>query len=608
MKPQPQCIVLLLAFLTLSAFPSTAQNPGGVTGSSFWLRADANTSTTTDGNGVWYWQDQASGLFAYQFGTQPTYQDDATYDIDYNPVLRFAGGATMDLLSLTGLPSGKTARTIITVATAATTTGTQYVLSMGKKSNGGGYSIGAQNTQGLLSGNGPSLATPAGFWQAGQPNMMTATWAGNGGTMNLYGVGSLLTGASENMNTNLNSATIGAETWDGNDTWNGNIAEVIIYNSNLSAANLQKIGSYLALRYGFTLGGSAPQNYESSTSATIWNATTLATWSNNIAGLARDDNSSLDQLQSQSSNTGFQVTMGVKSIAATNSANTGKINTDRSFMIWGDDGQATSFTRNVTVGGTTYHAMPRTWTVSKTNWTDQNIQITQDSGSRATMLLVATDANFTNVTQQIPLSGGTVTVNSSQLPAGSFFTFGGIIPLPVTLVSFTGTATKTGNVLDWETAGETDNAYFAIERSTDGRGFSDIGTVTGNGTTAMEERYSYTDMNPVPGTVNYYRLRQVDNDGWANYSSVIAIRNDGGPLSYNVYPNPAQSTLHISIPNRVNKMGIFVYNSGGQPVLQEQLEEPGDGVDLDVSRLSPGMYYIQVTTDGERHVLSFIKQ
>lgn len=586
-----------------------AQNPGGVTGSTFWLRADVQTSSTTDGSSIWYWIDQAGGNWTYQlFGTEPRYQDDATYDINFNPVVRFSGGASLDFLSLTGLPTGKTARTVITVGTAATTTGTQYILSMGKNSNGGGYSIGAQNTQGLLSGNGPAVTTTAGFWQAGQPNMLTATWAGNGGTVDLYGVGSLLTGSTENLNTNLSSATIGAETWDGNDTWNGNIAEVIIYNTSLSAANLQKIGSYLALRYGFTLGGSSPQSYLSSTSQTVWNAGTLATYSNNIAGLARDDNSGLDQLQSTSSNTGFQVTMGVRAIAATNSANSGTINTDRSFMIWGDNAQSTSFTRTVTVGGTTYHTMQRTWTVSKTAWTDQNIAITQDSGSRATMLLVATDPNFTNVTQQIALSAGAVIVNSSKIPSGSYFTFAGIIPLPVSLVSFTGTATKTGNVLSWETAGETDNAYFAIERSTDARNFSDIGTVNGAGTTVTEERYSYTDLSPVDGTTNYYRLRQVDNDGWSNYSAIVALRGDGGPLSYKAYPNPAQSTLHISIPNRVINMGIFVYNSVGQAVQQRQVEEPGDGVDLDVSRLAPGLYYLQLTTDGVRHVLSFIKQ
>jgi hypothetical protein len=600
----------LAALLAISI--THAQNPGGVTGSTLWLRADyGSTSSTTDGNSIWYWVDQsATGTFAWQiFGTEPTYQDDATSDVNFNPVVLFSGGANLGMYSTTGLPSGKNARTIVTVASPTTVTGSQYIMSWGSTGSSSGFSLGALNSQGTLSFNSSSLSTATGFWQTGQPQMLTSTWAGNGNAMNLYGAGALLKGpTNETFNTILGSGTVGSSAW-GSNYWNGSIAEVIVYPSVLSATNLEKVGTYLGLKYGFTLGGSAPQNYLSSTSATIWNVTTLATWSNNIAGVGRDDNSGLYQLQSRSSNTGFQTTIGLGGIATTNSANNTNINTDRSFMIWGDDAQATAYTRTIVSGGVTYYAMARTWAMQKTNWTDQNMAITQDSGSRSTVLLVATDAAFTNVTQHISLTGGTTTLSSSKIPSGSYFTFAEIIPLPVKLVSFTGSATKTGNELAWTTASEKDNAYFSVERSTDARSFEEIGEVQGQGTTTQMQAYAYNDATPVPATTNYYRLRQVDVSGWSTYSQVISLRSDGGSLTYKAYPNPAVGTLHVALPDRVGKLGIFVYNVGGKLVQSETVSGPGSGVDLDVSRLPSGLYYLSLYPSGEGpHTLTFMKQ
>ncbi len=611
MKPQRLSAAALLFFLSTSIY---AQNPGGVTGSTLWLRADqGNASTSTDGNNAWYWLDLSStGTAAYQLAgaSEPIFWDDAAKNINFNPVLDFSGGNNMSMLSVAGLPGAKNARTVLAVGVPYSVTGTQYMVSWGTNTANEGYSLGGLNTQGVLSGFTTSLTTPGGFWTAGQSSLFTGTWVGGtNGAMNLYGAGTLVAGpTNESFNTVLGKGLIGQAAWGGSG-WSGSIAEIIVFPSVLSGANLEKVGTYLALKYGFTLGGATPQNYLSSTSATIWNVTSNATWSNHIAGIGRDDNDGLYQLQSRSTVPGFQVTVGVGGIASTNSNNNNNINTDRSFMIWGDDNNATTYTRTIVAGGTTYYAMARTWAVTKTNWTDQNIAITQDSGSRSVEMLVATDAAFTNVTQRIALTGGATTINSSKIPTGSFVTFAEIIPLPVDLITFTGLATKTGNQLSWTTAGETNNDYFSVERSTDARNYEAIGQITGHGTTVQEQQYDFNDDNPVKGTLNYYRLRQVDLNGWSTYSQVVALRNDGGPLSYKAYPNPAQTTLHLDIPTAQNRLGILFYTIGGKLVQSQTITQPGEGVDLDVSRLISGLYYLEIIqADGQVRTLSFIKQ
>ena len=66
-------------------------------------------------------------------------------------------------------------------------------------------------------------------------------------------------------------------------------------------------------------------------------------------------------------------------------------------------------------------------------------------------------------------------------------------PLPVELTSFDATADQDRVVLAWNTATETNNAGFEIERSRDGQVFKKIGFVSGTGTTQEEQWYQYED-------------------------------------------------------------------------------------------------------------------
>ena len=66
--------------------------------------------------------------------------------------------------------------------------------------------------------------------------------------------------------------------------------------------------------------------------------TVNAGYTNNIAGLGRDDFSGLDQRQSRSSAPGGGlVTIGLGTIAADNPSNTNAFATDKSFLVWGHD-------------------------------------------------------------------------------------------------------------------------------------------------------------------------------------------------------------------------------------------------------------------------------
>lgn len=95
--------------------------------------------------------------------------------------------------------------------------------------------------------------------------------------------------------------------------------------------------------------------------------------------------------------------------------------------------------------------------------------------------------------------------------------------LPVELVTFTASAMDDRVRLNWITATESDNAYFEVQRSTDGTSFNTVGIVNGAGTTYTEQHYVHDDIAPIPG-MNYYRLRQVDLDGASGFSEVRPVR------------------------------------------------------------------------------------
>ena len=602
MKP----LLHILFGITILCKVAWAQNPGNVNGDKLWLRADLNTSTITDGAKLNTWTDNSTqGNNATQAtnALRPIFEDDASNNINFNPVISFNGTTFMDL-GTTGLPNNKHARSVIIVAAPNSVSGTQYVFSYGQNLLDAGISSGANGSAGVFSGFLDDVTSPSGLWKVGTPLTLTQVWAGNAGTVDQYGNGVLEAGSlAKSYNSNLVDAAIGEAAWGG-ENWNGRVAEVIVYNSALSASQLEKIDSYLAIKYGYTLSG---ENYETSSSSTLWDVTALATWSNNIAGVGRDDNEALTQLQSRSIDNGFQLTVAIgNTIQATNSANSGSFSKDKSYLMWGDNNAGTAFTRNITVSGTTYNCMQRTWTFQQTsNWVDQNITIAQDSGSTTTYMLVASDAAFTNVIHVVSLSAGATTLSTTQIPDGDFVTFAKIIPLPVDLVSFMGVATKEGNELSWITAGETHNAYFSIERSSDGRTFDSIGRVDGQGNTNLEFPYSFLDSRPVVGTTNYYRLLQVDDNGWSTDSRVVAINGADGPTEYKVYPNPAHTTMHLAIPTIQEHLTLRIYSVSGQLVQSEEVDHPGNGIDLEVSRLPAGMYYLRVVQAGTN--IAFMK-
>lgn len=178
------------------------------------------------------------------------------------------------------------------------------------------------------------------------------------------------------------------------------------------------------------------------------------------------------------------------------------------------------------------------------------------------------------------------------------FRLQGVESLPVEFLSFSAQALgKTSAALSWTTASETGSDFFAIERSTNGRDFSTIGTVLAAGTTESVSTYSFTDREALIGA-NHYRLRQVDLDGSTSFSELRLVMLTGDETEVLAWPNPTLDQLNLS----AELTGMArVFRADGTLVREQSLEQSNN---VNVATLPAGYYLLRV---GDR-VIPFVKR
>lgn len=174
-------------------------------------------------------------------------------------------------------------------------------------------------------------------------------------------------------------------------------------------------------------------------------------------------------------------------------------------------------------------------------------------------------------------------------------------PLPVTLAHWQARPDGPVNRLQWQTTAERHSAFFVVERSPDARHFEAIGTVAAQGTTSGRTDYTWADGQLSAAATHYYRLRQVDTDGAYQYSRVLSVgRGLQAPMQ--AYPTPARNTLSVQVAAPAR---LHLTNAAGLPVASWQCSARGE-VHFDVSRLQPGIYFLQNETT--RQTIRWVKE
>lgn len=175
--------------------------------------------------------------------------------------------------------------------------------------------------------------------------------------------------------------------------------------------------------------------------------------------------------------------------------------------------------------------------------------------------------------------------------------------LPITLSSFTATKKQSSVLLNWQTASETNNNYFSIERSDNNSdSFKEMARVSSKGNSAQTQQYSFEDFVPLNG-VNYYRLKQVDNDGEVTTSKIVLV-DFAKVASLKLYPNPVKNILNIE-GLAGSKTTLSIIDVNGKVLTSATTVT--NTYNWNIKALPPGNYYLRIETGKKITSIKFVK-
>jgi hypothetical protein len=179
--------------------------------------------------------------------------------------------------------------------------------------------------------------------------------------------------------------------------------------------------------------------------------------------------------------------------------------------------------------------------------------------------------------------------------------------VPVELSSFTAENINDEVVLKWQTATETNNQGFEIERSQkigvrSQNDWLNVSFIEGKGTSTEKSDYIFKDKITDP-RIYVYRLKQIDFDGMISYSPEVEVEVTG-PKDFALfqnYPNPFNpvTTIKFALPAKTNLV-ITIFNSIGEKiaeVFKGELEEGYHEIEFDAVNIPSGVYFYRFESE-----------
>jgi hypothetical protein len=174
--------------------------------------------------------------------------------------------------------------------------------------------------------------------------------------------------------------------------------------------------------------------------------------------------------------------------------------------------------------------------------------------------------------------------------------------LPVKLSNFAALFDKKNVNLSW-TAAEENFSNYRLQRSTDGKNYSDIAVIfpgSGNASNA----YSYKDANVASASgMLYYRLVLVDKTEEVTYSDVRVVRlsKEEASISLTTFPNPATDNVRVTLPSawQGKNVALELYTANGIKVKAIQLSSASQTETIALNGIAKGLYVVKATAEGE---------
>ena len=169
--------------------------------------------------------------------------------------------------------------------------------------------------------------------------------------------------------------------------------------------------------------------------------------------------------------------------------------------------------------------------------------------------------------------------------------------LPVRLTNFSAVLDKKDVKLSW-TGMEENFSHYVVQRSSDGKNYSDIAVVfTNNG--SGESNYVYKDAN-VSSSTNalFYRLEMVDKEqegGKFSDIRIVRLGKEAEALQITTYPNPAADQVKISLPSAWQSKPVMLqlFTVNGTMIQSMQIGSASQTESMQLGQLSKGFYLVK---------------
>lgn len=477
-----KCLRSIFVLLIFFANTVNGQSPGGVSANNkMWLRSDNGVNTT--GNTVTQWQENSGANVTGHFTVQSlagtsNVQTGPTLvpaGVNFNPYLRF-DGITNSLSGINSfLGTALVSNSNVTVFQVINLKSGIVWLKWETDQLGTTARLGFENTAGRLRFDFPKANPPSAGQNVGITDILNKHTLSTA-YVNVNTSVNRLNGADDNTIGIPGPGNFGAANTRiviGNENLINlpcriDMAEVIIYSNTLTAAERNKVESYLAVKYGFTLNQLAANNnnYVATNAAITWDRALNSAYSIDITGIGRDDATALNQKQSRSVNTSGLVTLYNGTYAggvfpAENANNSNGFTNDLSFLLAGHNGGGTTLNQCALDGNA--HRMQRIWKAAKTGNVSSVTLAVDQAAVPSTLKYVLVSANpafplGATTLYPVTAAGGKL-YSAVTLNHNDYFTFSeDTIPLPqlqaaAVCLNTSGTATVlnpvAGAVYNW---------------------------------------------------------------------------------------------------------------------------------------------------------------
>jgi hypothetical protein len=214
------------------------------------------------------------------------------------------------------------------------------------------------------------------------------------------------------------------------------------------------------------------------------------------------------------------------------------------------------------------------------------------------------------------LTAGTITSNNILTTFSPFAlattAAGTTNPLPVLFDNVKAFEKGTGVQIEWSNLTERDLLSYTVERSTNGRDFTEISRVNPKSNQNDKVDYIDFDASPVSGA-NFYRVRVDEISGKTIYSKTLRVEVGVTKTGFSLYPNPViGKSVTISLTGvRQGQYNVRVINANGQDVYQKTIVNQSTGVTQTLqlpSVIKSGIYTMIIKGDNYSQNQMFIVQ